>query len=53
MISSVPSTLRAREKAIMIPLRKPIKINNTPMTIASAIRKLMINPLTECPTSAA
>ncbi|MNE62953.1 hypothetical protein D3C80_1582730 [compost metagenome] len=53
IMSSVPSTLSARESAIIIPLRMPIKISRTPITIASAIRKLMINPLTECPTSAA
>jgi hypothetical protein len=31
---------------MMIPLRTPIKISSTPMTIASAIRKLIIKPLT-------
>ncbi|MNN17224.1 hypothetical protein D3C81_1304020 [compost metagenome] len=53
MISNVPSTFRASERAIMMPLRNPIKISSTPITIASAIRKLMIKPFTEWPTSAA
>ena len=53
IISRVPRTLSASDKAIMIPLRTPMNTSSTPTTIARAIRKLVIKPLTEWATSAA